>query len=454
MDKRFLEKIVAGVEENRELILEVERHIWKNPEIGYKEWKTSEYLEGVFRRLGYEVKPVGEIPGFTAELDTGRPGPCVAIVAELDSLLCPEHPEADPQTGAVHACGHHCQSAYLVGCAAAFAGEGALDGLCGSIRFMGVPAEETIDLEFRNALMEQGKIHYVAGKVEFLYRGLFDGVDLVLFAHVLDHEERLFAIDEGSDGCITKHFEFIGKAAHAGFAPHEGINSLYAATVAMTACNAMRETFQEKDYIRFHPIITSGGVAANAIPGVTKLDTYVRAATFDRMLQTNRRINQALSAAAASMGANVLIHDIPGNMPLTNDRRLSGLFAQTVEELFGAGKVTQKPWNCGTSDLGDISCLMPTIHPYMAGASGNGHGADYAIDDPEKACVNPAKVLSAMTAKLLAGDGALGREIAEAYQPVFSCREDYFRAIDAIKMRKQTVVYQPDGTVLLDFTND
>ena len=193
----FVNQIIAKVEKNKELILQVEQNIWKNPEIGYKEWKTTKYLQRIFEELGYEVKPAGDIPGFTAEISTGRPGPTIAIIAELDSLLCPEHPEADRETGAIHACGHHAQSAYLVGCAAAFAMPGALDGLCGSIRFMSVPAEETIDLEFRNSLIEKGTIHYVAGKVEFLYRGLFDGVDMVLFTHVLPNKEKPFAIDEG-----------------------------------------------------------------------------------------------------------------------------------------------------------------------------------------------------------------------------------------------------------------
>ncbi len=454
MKNVILQKIIANVEKNKELILNVERTIWKNPEIGYKEWKTSNYLKGVFEQLGYEVKTLEDIPGVIADIDTGRPGPRIAIVAELDSLLCPEHPEADPETGAVHACGHHAQSAYLAGCAAAFAEPGALDGLCGSIRFMGVPAEETIDLEFRNSLIEKGIIHYVAGKVEFLYRGLFDDVDLVLFTHVLPNEEKLFAIDEGSDGCITKHFEYCGKAAHAGFAPHEGINSLYAATLGIQACNSLRETFEEKDYIRFHPVIMEGGVAANAIPAVTKLDTYVRASTFNKMIEVNKKINRALSAAAAAMGANVLIHDIPGNMPLNNDKQLSKLCVDTVTEIFGENNMSYRPWNCGTSDLGDISCLMPTIHPYASGAVGTGHGSDYQLTDPIKACVNTAKMLCGMTVKMLENDGALGKKIITEYKPVFHSREEYFRAIDAIKMQKKTVIYNEDGTVTLDYTNE
>ena len=450
----LVNNLIAKVEKAKNLIFETERTIWENPEIGYKEWKTTAYLQRVFEKLGYKVDLVGDIPGFTAEISTGRPGPTIAIIAELDSLLCPEHPESDPNTGAVHACGHHAQSAYLVGCAAAFAQPGALEGLDGSIRFMAVPAEETIDLEFRDTLIKKGQIHYVAGKVEFLYRGLFDGVDIVLFTHVLPNEEKLFAIDKGSDGCITKHFEYLGKASHAGFAPHEGINALYAATLGMQACNSLRETFEEKDYIRFHPVIMQGGVAANAIPGVVKLDTYVRASTFAKMREVNFKMNRALCASAAAIGANLLIHDIPGNMPLKNDEILSELFIETVGEIFGEHNVAYRPWNCGTSDLGDISCLMPTMHPYVSGAVGTGHGCDYQIADPEKACVNSAKVLTAMIVKLLSEHGAKAKEIIQNYMPIFQNKKEYFEAIDSIKMCKKTVSYNADGTVVLDFNNN
>ena len=211
MENSTYRRIIDNIEKNRQRILDAERHIWANPEIGYKEWKTTEYMAGIFTELGYTVTRPENITGFIADLDTGRPGPKVAIVAELDSLICAEHPECDPITHAVHACGHHAQSAYLVGCAAAFAEPGALKDLCGSIRFISVPAEETIDLEFRNKLIEDGVIHYPAGKVEFLYRGLFDGVDIAMMNHVTpDDGNYLFDLHGGSDGCIVKHFEFKG----------------------------------------------------------------------------------------------------------------------------------------------------------------------------------------------------------------------------------------------------
>ena len=140
-------------------------------------------------------------------------------------------------------------------------------------------------------------------------------------------------------------------------------------------------------------------------------------------------------------------------MPLINDEQLSQLCVDTVKEIFGEGNMEYRPWNCGTSDLGDISCVMPTIHPYVSGAIGTGHGSDYKISDPIKACVNSAKMLSGMTVKMLENDAELGRKIVSSYKPVFNSIEEYFEAIDAIKMNKKTVIYNEDGTVTLDYTN-
>ena len=108
-----MKKLVEAVEKYSKLILDTERYIWKNPETGYKEVKTSKYMEDTFRSLGYELVMAEDITGFYTVIDTGRPGPQVLVLGELDSIICPEHPEADPQTGAVHSCGHNAQCAAL-----------------------------------------------------------------------------------------------------------------------------------------------------------------------------------------------------------------------------------------------------------------------------------------------------------------------------------------------------
>ena len=358
MDRKF-NALFDAVEQEKDRILTAERHLWKHPESGYREWKTHRYLADIFRNLGYELHEAGDIPGFYTVLDTGRPGPEVLVFGELDSLIVPTHPDADPVTGAVHACGHAAQCAALVGIAAALKEPGALDGLSGRIRLCAVPAEELIEIEYRMGLKEQGLIRYMGGKTEFLHRGYFDGVDLAFMIHT----GFAFAARSAMVGCMSKRIVYQGKSSHAGGSPWNGINALYAAQQGLSAINAIRETFQEKDYIRVHPIITAGGGAVNAIPDHVVVESYVRGISFEAMADANRRVNRALVGAALSMGGNVDIQDTPGYAPLRQD---AGLIAVAEDAARAMGlSFTFEPFpSTGSTDMGDISHVMPAIHPH------------------------------------------------------------------------------------------
>lgn len=440
-----------AVEKQKELLNQAMDYIWKNPEVGYKEWKTSAYLEERFEELGYELNRAGNIPGFTAEFDTGRPGPTVAVMGELDALMCATHPDANPETKAVHACGHLMQTTVMLGIAAAIKEAGIAEGLSGKVRFIAVPAEETIDLTFREELVRKGIIKYMAGKIEFLHRGYFDGVDMAVMFHADTQEDVLFKLIEGCDGCITKHFEYHGVASHAGGAPHKGVNALYAASLGLQACNSLRETFREKDYVRYHPIINQAGVAANAIPDLASLDTYVRAASLEAMLATNHKINRAIAASAAALGAHVTISDRPGNFPYHSDRNMTEKVRAIITDLFGEGRIAEAGWDTQSSDVGDISSIMPVIQHLVMGATGTQHGDDYYIADRRKAVLNPAKVLLCLIYELLKADAAFAKKVIEEYTPVFSSKEEYFDAINQIGQERELVTYIGNGKAEICF---
>jgi metal-dependent amidase/aminoacylase/carboxypeptidase family protein len=217
---------------------------------------------------------------------------------------------------------------------------------------------------------------------------------------------------------------YIGRASHAGGAPHLGVNALYAANIGLSAINALRETFRDEDSIRVHPIVTHGGSQVNVIPGEVRLETYVRGKTVEAILEANRRVDRALRAGALALGAQVEIETLPGYLPLFNHLGMAGQFKANAAALLGAHQVTESGHRSGSTDMGDISHVMPTLHPYMGGAVGSGHGADYAIADPKLAYVEPAKQLALMAVDLLWGDAEGAREILKTWEPRMT-KEDY-----------------------------
>ena len=445
-----LQQLIGNAEKHRRLMEDAHDYIWEHAESGFREWETSAYLAQRFEALGYTLTHAGNIPGFYTDLDTGRPGPKVLIMGEMDSLIIPTHPNARPDTGCVHACGHHCQSAALLGVAAALKEPGALDGLSGSIRLMAVPAEEVVEFEFRDELRKQGVIRYLGGKQEFLSRGYMKGCDLAFMVHTSYGDGNFEPPNLGDNGCVFKNAVFIGKSAHAGFAPHNGVNALYAANLAMNAINALRETFREEDYVRTHPIITEGGSVVNAIPSRVTMENQVRAATMEGVFSANQKVNRAVAGAAAAMGAQVVITDRTGYAPLHNDKRLSELFCQAAGLLDPEDPIRPNPaWSTGCTDMGDVSCLMPAVHPYCKGAAGPAHRDDYQSASVEKACVNSAKVQLVLLELLLEQDAAEARAIVEAYTPVYDSLEAYLADLDRLMIDKEAVEIREDGTILL-----
>lgn len=439
-----MKEIAQVVESYKDLILEVERFIWKHPETGYREVATSNYMAEQFTRLGYKVTLADGITGFYTVVDTGRPGPEILVLGELDSIICPDHKDADPVTGAVHSCGHNAQCAALVGIAAALTEQKILDKLCGRIRLCAVPAEELLEIGYRTELKKQGKIKYYGGKSEFLSRGYFDGVDIAFMVHT----SSSYLMRDGSVGCLAKEIIYKGEAAHAGGTPWLGKNALYAATCGINAVNAIRETFKEDDLLRFHPIITHGGDMVNAIPEKVKIETYVRGKSYDAILETNKKVNRALCGAALSLGTNIEIIDIPGYAPYSNDKGM----LEVTEEAFKAilperELIVEHRYSTGSTDIGDLSCIMPIVHPYAGGARGKVHGNDYEIYDPQAACVDSAKWQLAML-KLLLQDNALrAKKIIQEYKPLFPSKEAFLSFQDALECSGDRILYHEDGRV-------
>ena len=412
------QSICAAIDRNSERIIALGERIRRQPELGFKEFKTARLAEETFSELGLKPRGGLALTGVRAEAAGAKDGPTFALLGELDGLVVAGHPIADPETGAAHACGHNAQMAGLLGAAMGLLEARAFEHLAGRVVFFAVPAEEYGDVEWRVQQARAGRIEFLGGKPELLRLGHFDDVDLAMMIHTTSQPDMKKAgVAASNNGCIVKTVRYVGRASHAGGAPHLGINALYAANIGLAAINAIRETFRDEDSIRVHPIITHGGSQVNVIPGEVRLETYVRGKTVEAILEANRKVDRALRAGAMALGAQVEIETLPGYLPLFNHMGMAELFKANAASQLGADQVTESGHRSGSTDMGDISHVMPTLHPYMGGAVGGGHGADYAIADPKVAYVEPAKQLALMAVDLLWGDADGAREILKTWTP-------------------------------------
>ncbi|MGI6620490.1 MAG: amidohydrolase [Bacillota bacterium] len=425
MKKEDLKRqVLEQIDKHSHKIIELGHKIMANPELGYKEFKTSAMVRESLLDLGLEVTEGLAITGVAGVLSSERSGPHVCIMGELDAVVCPGHPYADPITGAAHACGHNGQVASMVGAAMGLVYSGAIEHLSGKVTFLGVPAEEYVEVEYRQNLRKQGKIRFLGGKQELLARGFFDDIDTAMMVHMASLKPGTKVVVGGtSNGFIGKLVRYKGKEAHAGGSPHMGINALNAAILGLMAVHMQRETFKDDDHIRVHPIITKGGDLVNVIPADVRIETYVRGKTLEAIQDANRKVTRALRAGADAVGARVEIADIPGYLPRLSNDMLDKVFRENAERLVGEDMVDSGTHGTGSSDMGDIMHLIPAIHPSCGGAKGTAHSEEFVVDDPDTAYVLPAKLLALTAVDVLWDDAALGREIIDNFKPLMTKQE-------------------------------
>ena len=193
------------------------RTILENPEPGFRETRTSRLVAGKFAEMGMQSRVGLGLTGVRADLVGGSPGPTLAIIGELDSLIVNEHPHANKETGAAHACGHHCQIGMIIGAAMALMQPDVLESLSGRLAFIAVPAEEYIEIEYRDSLRRDGKLEFLGGKPELVRLGEFDDINLAMMCHTTANpEERKLSTSGTNNGTLAKKIQFIGRGAHAG----------------------------------------------------------------------------------------------------------------------------------------------------------------------------------------------------------------------------------------------
>ncbi|MCL1818057.1 MAG: amidohydrolase [Spirochaetaceae bacterium] len=424
MKEAARKEICEAIDRAEPVIKDYALSVFNEPEFGFKEVKTAAKTAAAFRALGLPVTEGLALTGVKAVLEGSADGPTVAIMGELDAIGCPEAPSADPGTGAAHTCGHFLQLGAMLGAAIALSELRKKEKLCGNVVFFAVPAEECVEAAYRMRLREEGRLHFLSGKQELIYRGEFAGIDLAMMVHSNAYSPQPSVhIGTSSNGFLGKAIRYIGKEAHAAAAPHEGINALNAAMLGLMGIHALREGFRDEDHIRVHPIITKGGDIVNSVPADVRMETNVRGKTMEAIEAAHRKVDRALRAGGDAVGARTLIQTIPGYLPLACPEELNAVFIKNAEFAHPGLTVEQVGHFSGSTDMGDVSHIMPVIHPFIGGVTGALHGRDFAVTDFSAACLLPAKAMALSVFDLLTEDAAAARRIIAAHKPLLTQKE-------------------------------
>ena len=210
--EKLKKRVCKKIEENKDEIIKVVKEIYNTPETGYKETKTTNIVKKSFNNLDLKPEDNIAITGVKATIGRQNNNPHLAVLGELDALICRDHPDADIITGAVHACGHNNQIGIMLGVAYGLIKANIFNELNGKIDFMAVPAEEFIEMDYRDDLIQTGEISFLGGKQELINRGYFDDIDLAMMVHSLDvGDMKDVIVGPTGNGFLGKKIQFIGQ---------------------------------------------------------------------------------------------------------------------------------------------------------------------------------------------------------------------------------------------------
>ena len=435
MDK-IEQRIIEIIDQNREKLINYARESYKNAEGGFEEFETAKRAAEFFKELGLSVRENMAYTGVAAEVKGGE-GPCIAIIGELDGIMCPSHPFANKASGGyAHSCGHHAQMNALLGAAVALCDSEVAAALDGTVKLYAVPAEEFVSVAKRKKLV--GKVKRCSGKSEMLCNGDFDGVDMALTTHVhmAPSDSDLLLGNVASTGTLTKIVNIHGKAAHAAAAPHEGVNALSAASLGLSAIGYLRETFREKDFVRIHTNITRGGDVLNVVPHEVVVDGMIRASNLAALEQASEKFDAAFENCAKAIGASADVETWQGYMPVrfqpADDALRLAAKAINADGSLDVQEASPLQQNAASTDVGDLSHIMPIVNFTHSGVKGALHSAEFDVIDEEKAIIMPAKMFALTAYHLLKDKAAIAKAEIEAFEPVFTI-ESYKKYVETLK---------------------
>ena len=364
-------EILNILDELKERLFSLSCDFYHNPETGLKEYKTSAACMAILEESGFKVEKgvAGMETAFRANF--GNEKPAIALLVEMDAL---------PEIG--HGCGHNISGVASVG--AAIALSKVIPMIGGRIVVLGTPAEEL-----------------GIGKIAMIKAGVFEGFDAAMMAHPSSKRmvTRIFL------GLIRLNLNFKGKPSHASAYPEEGVNALDAVIQTFNSISALRQ--QLRSDVRIHGIITDGGAAPNIIPEKASASFYVRAKDLNELYSVKEKVLNCARGAALATGCELTIEEgADMNAPLKLNKALADIYRRQMEFLGLKEDDFPMDKNAGSSDIGNVSQVLPTIHPHILLKRGiNIHTREFAdatiTEDGKNAIMEGAKTLALTALELI-----------------------------------------------------
>ena len=331
-------QISQFIDTNAKIYQDISLAIHAKPEVSDFEYFASQTLSEQLKKEGFEIElpAAGHRTGFAATYKSNKLGPTVVFLAEYDALA-----------GLGHGCGHN-----VFGATSALAGaalKSIVDQIGGEVRVYGTPGEEG---------GQNG-----SAKGSFVKKGYLNDVDFALCVHPGSGSED--GLSTRNYACAPVDVEFWGKPAHAAGCPQDGINALDAQILTYAAIGVLRQ--QLTDRIRIHGVIVEGGTAPNVIPEYTKAKYYIRAADIDTLHELYEKVENIVKGSALQTGCTSsmkLYQNLVENMVLTPS--LDAIYEKYITELGNTVKHVEDVVMPGSSDVGNISQVVPTIQPHIS----------------------------------------------------------------------------------------
>lgn len=331
-------QISQFIDTNAKIYQDISLAIHAKPEVSDFEYFASQTLSEQLKKEGFEIElpAAGHRTGFAATYKSNKPGPTVVFLAEYDALA-----------GLGHGCGHN-----VFGATSSLAGaalKSIVDQIGGEVRVYGTPGEEG---------GQNG-----SAKGSFVKKGYLKDVDFALCTHPGSSPED--GLSTRNYACAPVDIEFWGKPAHAAGCPQDGINALDAQILTYAAIGVLRQ--QLTDRIRIHGVIVEGGTAPNVIPEYTKAKYYIRAADIDTLHELYEKVENIVKGSALQTGCTSsmkLYQNLVENMVLTPS--LDTIYEKYITELGNTVKHVEDVVMPGSSDVGNISQVVPTIQPHIS----------------------------------------------------------------------------------------